>query len=110
MAKKKYVQVGTGGRARMFYEAIAANYKDSAELTAFCDISRTRMNYANKLLAEHGVPAAKLYDYTGFDTMIDEQKPDCVIVTSVDRTHHDYIIRAMEKGCDVITEKPMTID
>lgn len=33
-----------------------------------------------------------------------------VIVTSIDRTHHDYIIRAMEKGCDVISEKPMTID
>jgi predicted dehydrogenase len=33
-----------------------------------------------------------------------------VIVTSIDRTHHTYIIRAMELGCDVITEKPMTID
>ena len=111
MGKKRYVQVGTGGRARTFYEAIATTYKDSAELTAFCDISQTRMNYANKLLTgQHGVPAAKQYDYTDFEKMIDEQKPDCVIVTSVDRTHHDYIIRAMEKGCDVITEKPMTID
>ena len=42
--------------------------------------------------------------------MIEEIKPDCVIVTSVDRTHDWYIIRAMELGCDVITEKPMTID
>jgi predicted dehydrogenase len=42
--------------------------------------------------------------------MIEEQKPNYVIVTSIDRTHHKYIIRAMELGCDVITEKPMTID
>jgi predicted dehydrogenase len=42
--------------------------------------------------------------------MLDEIRPDAVIVTSVDRTHHDYIIRSMEKGYDVITEKPMTID
>ena len=28
----------------------------------------------------------------------------------MDRTHHTYIIRAMELGCDVITEKPMTVD
>ena len=105
------MQVGTGGRARMYYEAIATTYKDTAEITAFCDVSRTRMNYANKLLTEQfGAPPAHLYDYTDFDTMLDEQKPDCVIVTSVDRTHHDYIIRSMEKGCDVITEKPMTID
>ncbi len=33
-----------------------------------------------------------------------------MIVTSIDRTHHKYIIRAMELGCDVISEKPMTVD
>ena len=37
-------------------------------------------------------------------------QPDEVIITSVDRTHHDYIIRAMRKGYDVICEKPLTID
>ena len=42
--------------------------------------------------------------------MIAETKPDVVIVTTVDGFHHDYIVRAMELGCDVITEKPMTID
>jgi len=111
MARKKYVQVGTGGRARMFYEAIATTFKDTAEIAAFCDLSQTRMNYSNKLLKEeYGVPAAKTYYYTDFEKMLDEVKPDSVIVTSVDRTHHDYIIRSMEKGYDVITEKPMTID
>ena len=111
MAKKRYVQVGTGGRARMYYEAISTTYKDRAEMAAFCDLSPTRMNYANKLLTEkYGVAPAKTYYYTDFEKMLDEIKPDTVIVTSVDRTHHDYIIRAMEKGYDVITEKPMTID
>ena len=111
MAKKKYVQVGTGGRARMFYEAISTTYKEKAEIAAFCDLSPSRMNYANKLLTgEYGVQPAKIYFYTDFDKMLDEIKPDAVIVTSVDRTHHDYIIRSMEKGFDVITEKPMTID
>jgi predicted dehydrogenase len=111
MAKKKYVQVGTGGRARMYYEAISTTFKDTAEIAAFCDLSQTRMNYANKLLTEkYGVAPAKTYYYTEFDTMLDEIKPDAVIVTTVDRTHHDYIIRSMEKGYDVISEKPMTID
>ncbi len=45
-----------------------------------------------------------------FDRMIAEQKPDIVIVTTVDGYHHLYIIRGMELGCDVISEKPMTID
>ena len=42
--------------------------------------------------------------------MIAECRPEIVIVTSIDRTHHRYIVRAMELGCDVITEKPMTVD
>ena len=42
--------------------------------------------------------------------MLKEAKPDAVIVTTVDRYHHEYIIRALEAGCDAITEKPMTTD
>jgi len=42
--------------------------------------------------------------------MIETEKPDVVIVTTIDRTHHRYIKRAMELGCDVISEKPMTVD
>jgi len=109
--RKRYALVGTGGRARLFYEAVAQTYKDSSEMIAFCDLSQTRMDYSNRVLTDIcGVAAVPTYHYTKFDDMIDETKPDCIIVTSVDRTHHHYIIRAMEKGCDVITEKPMTID
>lgn len=108
--KKRYVQVGTGGRARFYYDAIATTYKETSEIVAFCDLSQTRMDYANRRLVFKGHPAVPTYHYTQFEQMLDETKPDYVIVTSVDRTHHDYIIRAMEKGYDVITEKPMTID
>jgi predicted dehydrogenase len=41
---------------------------------------------------------------------VKETGPDIVIVTTVDGFHHKYILHAMELGCDVITEKPMTID
>jgi predicted dehydrogenase len=45
-----------------------------------------------------------------FDRMIAECKPDCVIVATQDCSHDLYVCRAMELGCDVITEKPMTIN
>ncbi|QAY66680.1 Gfo/Idh/MocA family protein [Paenibacillus protaetiae] len=110
-AKKKYVLVGTGGRAEFFYSAIATDFKETSELLAFCDMNEIRMEYANKLLTDkYNYPAVRTYKSDQFDTMIETEKPDVVIVTSVDRTHHTYIIRAMELGCDVITEKPMTID
>lgn len=109
--KKRYAQVGVGGRARFFYEAIASEFSDTSELVAFCDINETRMNYANKMLQEkYNYSPVPMYPCDKFDDMIREQKPDVVIVTSIDRTHHTYIIRAMELGCDVITEKPMTTD
>lgn len=111
MAKKTYVQVGAGGRAEFFYSAIATFYRETSELLAFCDINQTRMDYANKLLTEkYDYPAVRTYKSNEFDRMIETEKPDAVIVTSVDRTHHTYIIRALELGCDVITEKPMTVD
>ncbi|UVI29586.1 Gfo/Idh/MocA family protein [Paenibacillus spongiae] len=109
--KKKYVLVGSGGRAQFFYGAIAKEYRDTSELLAFCDTNQTRMDYANRVLANHyGYPQVRTYKAEQFDAMIEQEKPDAVIVTSVDRTHHTYIIRAMELGCDVITEKPMTVD
>lgn len=42
-----------------------------------------------------------------FDKMISDHHPDEVIITTgPDRTHNVYIVRAMELGCNVITEKP----
>ena len=46
MKKHRYVQVGTGGRARFFYEALASKYNDTSELVAFCDINPARLEYA----------------------------------------------------------------
>ena len=111
MEKKRYAHVGIGGRARMYYNAIAGTYSETAELVGFCDVNRTRMEYAQKVLKEKfGYKDIPMYDASEFEKMILETKPDTVIVTSVDRTHHRYIIKAMEMGCDVISEKPMTVD
>ncbi|PGH27215.1 hypothetical protein AJ80_01172 [Polytolypa hystricis UAMH7299] len=110
MAVKKYALVGTGGRASFFYTAIVQDFKETAQLVGFCDTNQTRMNYANSKLQELGHPALPTYLAADFDKMIHETNPDEIIVTTMDRTHHRYIIRAMELGCNVVTEKPMTID
>ena len=46
--------------------------------------------------------------YDDFDEMLREVKPDTVIVTTKDSMHDFYVIKALEAGCDVIVEKPMT--
>ncbi|MBM7540694.1 Gfo/Idh/MocA family oxidoreductase [Amphibacillus cookii] len=109
--RKKYALVGTGGRAEFFYGAIAQDFQKTCELVAFCDSNLTRQHYANRLLQEkYQHKAIAIYSANQFEKMINDNKPDIVIVTSIDRTHHTYIIKALELGCDVITEKPITID
>ena len=111
MRKKRYALVGTGSRARMFVDALITTYRDVAELVAFCDLSQTRMNWYNQRLQTlAGLPPIPTYHAEQFTTMIADVRPDTVIVTTIDATHHAYIVQAMELGCDVITEKPMTTD
>jgi len=110
-ARKRYAIVGTGGRVTMFTHAIAGKYREHAELVGLCDLSQTRMDFHNAdLKARFQAGPYPTYHADDFDRMIKETKPDIVIVTTMDCTHHTYIIRAMELGCDAISEKPMTID
>ena len=109
--RKRYAVVGTGGRCVMFIDAICDKYKEVSQLVGFCDISQTRMDHHNRRIAEkHGYDAVPTYLAQDFDKMIAETKPDIVIVTTMDSAHHTYIVRAMELGCDVLSEKPMTTD
>ena len=47
---KKYVLIGTGGRAEFFYGAMVEDYRETCELVAFCDVNQTRMDYSNQLI------------------------------------------------------------
>ncbi len=109
--RKRYAIVGTGSRAGMFFDALCGTYRHSAELVALCDLSQTRMAWYNRHMSEkYQLTPRPAYPASDFDRMIAETKPDVVIVTTIDSTHHHYIVRAMDLGCDVITEKPMTTD
>jgi len=96
----------------MFIDPIVRDYSEHCELLAFCDLSQVRMDYHRKRLTEsYGCKGEiKTYHADQFEQMLDELKPDIVIVCSSDDTHHDYIIRSLDKGCDVVCEKPITID
>lgn len=109
--KKRYAVVGTGGRVPMFIDPLVRDYGETNELVALCDASQVRMDFhRERLQRDYGSPSIPTYLASDFERMIHETKPDIVIVCTMDATHHDYIIRALHLGCDVITEKPMTTD
>ena len=110
-SKHRYALVGTGGRSPMFLDPIADTYRANCELVGLCDSSATRRAFHQQRLvkAYSGAPVPA-YAAEDFDRMIREQKPDTIIVCTPDYTHHEYIIRALDAGCDVISEKPLTTD
>ena len=111
MSKKRHAFVGTGGRALSFIEPLVTTYGEQNELVGICDLSPARMAYYNELLVRDlGYHAVSAYTADRFDDMLREQKPDEVFVCTKDATHHEFIVRALRAGCDVITEKPMTTD
>ncbi|MFW6152716.1 MAG: Gfo/Idh/MocA family protein, partial [Verrucomicrobiota bacterium] len=105
---KKYAIVGVGSRSRMYSKALLDKYAGHSKLVAVCDRNPGRLNLALSKCTEAGAET-KGYPAGEFEKMIRETQPDTVIVTTVDRYHDDYICKAMEMGCDTITEKPMTI-
>ncbi|MDF2187743.1 Gfo/Idh/MocA family oxidoreductase [Paraflavitalea sp. CAU 1676] len=104
-AKKRIAMVGTGVRGiGMWGKPVISEFKDQVEFVGLCDINPGRVETARKAM-NLSCPT-----FTDFDKMMKETKPDTLMVMTVDGTHHEFIIKGMEYGANIITEKPMTID
>lgn len=103
--KLRIVLVGAGIRGTSFWgKRLVDEYSDILEFVGLSDINPGRLEYAKKYI---GVDCPTFID---FDAMLKEVKPDLVIVTTVDANHHEFIIKGLESGFDVLTEKPLTTD
>jgi predicted dehydrogenase len=104
-AKKKVAIVGTGSRGTGMWGApVLRDYKNQIDYVALCDSNEGRLKTAQAMIG------GNMALYTDFEKMMREQKPDILIVTTVDATHSQFIIKGMEMGADIVTEKPMTTD
>jgi predicted dehydrogenase len=104
-ARRRYAMVGTGDRgSTMWGRPLAERYADVLEFVGLCDINPKRVVAAKELM---GVSCPT---FTNFDEMCDKTKPELLMVTTVDAFHSQYIIKALDRGIDVMTEKPMVID
>ncbi len=97
--------IGTGHRGTGFWgRDLLKNFSDVVEFTGLCDINPGRLAFAKTMMN------VDCNTYADYDKMLRETKPDFVIVTTVDGLHDEHIVKALEAGCNVITEKPMTTD
>jgi predicted dehydrogenase len=103
--KKKLALVGTGIRGSSFWgKRIVQQYGDITEFVGLCDNNPGRVEFAK------GYMGVDCPTYTDFEKMMIETKPDMLIVTTVDATHHEFIVKGLRMGVDVLTEKPLTTD
>ena len=103
--KMKLALVGTGVRGlSMWGRDVVKAYSDRVEFVGLSDKNEGRMQLGKAYL-EVDCPL-----YLDFDQMLHETSPDVVIVTTMDSTHHEFIIKGLNAGMHVITEKPMTTD
>jgi len=108
--RTRYAYVGTGGRARMFLDPVAQRFAATGEVVGLCDLSMVRARvHQQRLISRFGYEQVPVYRHTEFHRLLAETRPDAVVVCTIDREHDTYITTALRAGCDVITEKPMTI-
>jgi predicted dehydrogenase len=104
-ARRRYAMVGTGHRgSSMWGVDLVKKYSDVLEFVGLCDINPKRAAAAKELM---GVECPT---FTSFDEMCGRVKPELLMVTTVDATHAEFITRALDRGLDVITEKPMVTE
>jgi predicted dehydrogenase len=82
------------------------NFDDRGEVVAILDLDRERVDAFQRKVGL-SVP---YYGESGIEQMIEETRPDTLIVAGPDVTHCDHIVAGLGAGCDVIVEKPMVIN
>jgi predicted dehydrogenase len=76
--------------------------QEGLELAAVCDPMPGRVDEAREKYGARG--------YTDYEEMIAAEKPDLVVLASPTHLHPPQAIHAMERGCDVFTDKPIARD
>lgn len=114
MAKIKVGIWGCGGVSaahRRAYYALEEEGVD-VELVALCDINEDNFNREIKINLSGDVEAPlKVIKncYTDIDEMLEKEDLDLVDICLPTFLHKDAAIKAMEKGVDVLVEKPMAM-
>lgn len=100
MKKARFAIVGCGRISQQHTAAIAA--APSAELAAVCDIDEAA---AKKTCESAGISRY----YLKLSDMLDKEKPDVLCVCTPSGLHGEHAIEAMERGVNVLCEKPLDI-
>jgi predicted dehydrogenase len=104
--------VGLGFMGNMHFKCYKATKQ--AEIVAVCDADEDRLKgtgaAGNIPGAEEPLDLTGVEQYRDFDKMLSEAELDAVSITLPTYMHRDFTIKALERGLNVLCEKPMALD
>lgn len=98
MSKYKIAIIGCGAILPRHLESIEIN--DEFELVGFCDIQKDLVNGLGKKY--------KVKSFTDYKELIDSNIANFVTIATPNSLHVEQAIYALENGCDVLVEKPVS--
>lgn len=101
MKKLKVILIGAGGRGTA-YTNIMADCPDKFEVVAVAEPIDVRREYIRQ---KHNVPENMCF--TSWEPLLEMDKmADVAVISTMDRMHHAPALAAIEKGYDMLLEKP----
>lgn len=100
--KKKVILIGAGGRGTGYTNIMAREFPEDFEVVAVAEPIDDRRNYIKE---KHNIPSELCF--TTWEPLLDLPKmADVALIATMDRDHFAPAMAAIEKGYDLLLEKP----
>lgn len=97
--------VGAGSRAGAYLKALEDNYPDKFRVVA---VAEPRKSQQELYKEKYNIPDHLVFD--SFEQFNEQPRlSDVVIIATLDDIHYEPVISAIDKGYDIILEKPIAI-
>jgi len=96
--------IGLGGRGSVYLNALEEGFKGDYALVAIAEPDKSKQEYIKN---KYGLPDNRIFD-TDEELLSQERLADVAIVSTQDKLHKDEVLKLLEKGYDIILEKPIS--
>ena len=98
--------IGAGQRGQDIYANFIKNHSEMGKVVAVVEPNDFRRE---TLVREHNIPQENIF--TNWDDFFKREKlADLAIISTLDRLHYEPTMKALDKGYNILLEKPMSIN
>ncbi|MFP4510422.1 MAG: Gfo/Idh/MocA family protein [Spirochaetaceae bacterium] len=97
--------IGCGGYAGAHARRLSA--RDDVQIVALASRTASSIERLIERRLSDYTPAPT--QYTSWETLLEREKPDAVVLSTPHHLHFEQAVRAMDAGCHVLIEKPMAV-